>query len=73
MYFLEYPASIKRLEKRSKELDALSSNNAYGAVSGHENDYLPCLKKCAPELVKMEKPVPEIQKKIDQANDIVKQ
>ncbi len=69
----EYPSLIRSQEERSRELDSMSVNDAYGAVSGHEQSYMQCLMRCAANLVKQVKPLPEISQKIKQVNDVVSQ
>ena len=39
----DYPSLVKGLEEKSRALDDVSVNDAYGAVSGKEQSYLPCL------------------------------
>lgn len=67
----DYPAAIKELEEKSKKIDSVSVNEAYGFVSGNEQNYVTWLIKCVPEMVKQSKLPAGIGEKIKRVSDTV--
>ena len=67
----EYPSLVRSLEEKSKALDSVSVNDAYSAVSGHEQSCMQFLRRCMPDLVKQANLPPEIEPKIQQIRDVV--
>ena len=69
----DYPTVIKNLEEKSKRLDEISVNAAYGIVSGHEKDYSQCLLRCVPDLMDRTNLPPEVSRKVSQASELIRQ
>ncbi len=69
----DYPNIIREAEKKSKELDSISVNNAYSITSRHEHEYAQSLLECSQDLIQQTKLLPEIERIIRQNSDVITQ
>lgn len=67
----DYPSLIKGLEDKSKELDRISVNEAFGIVDGKEHQYVSWLSRCIPDMVRQSNLPADIEDKIKKVTETV--